>query len=327
MTLGGAAVLLGSRAFQREPKPDPLELPLQPVRRSGFALGTHVSMQVWHAQVSVGQSALDAAFSELETVEQAMSLYRDNSELTRLNRSGVLEHPHPYLYEVLKFSLQLSEQSNGAFDVTVQPLWNTYVKAARRHGLPSAAEIEAAKKLTGWQDVELSLDRVRFKRPGMAITLNGVAQGYAADRALEALRRFDIRQALIDTGEFGALDRKPGAAYWPVGIQHPRDPNALLTTAGLEGQCLATSGDYETFFTPDFSANHIFDPKTGSSPRDFSSVSIASPKGLWADGLSTALFVLGREKGAELLKEYPGSSALFVDKQVKMNETPGFPEV
>jgi hypothetical protein len=141
---------------------------------------------------------------------------------------------------------------------------------------------------------------------GTAITLNGIAQGFAADAAMAVLRRAGVAHALIDAGEMNALGGKPDGAAFTVGIQHPRHADAFVSMAKLQNRCLATSGDYETRFSDDFVHHHLFDPHTGHSPTELASVSIVAPTAMAADALSTAVFVLGAERGMELVRRTPG---------------------
>lgn len=159
----------------------------------------------------------------------------------------------------------------------------------------------------------------------MSITLNGIAQGYAADAAMRVMRAHGVRHALIDAGELGALGRSRGRAPWSAGIQHPRVADAFAALARLEDRCLATSGDYETAFSADYSRHHIVDPRSGRSPGELASVSVAAPTAMLADALSTAVFVLGTERGLALLREHPGSDALLITKSGRHLATAGFP--
>ncbi len=282
-------------------------------------------MTVFHEHGEAAESALDAAFAELDLVEEVMSLYRPDSQLCRLNREHALDDPHPYLVRVLEESQLLAERSGGAFDITVQPLWSVYSSAHKAGRSPEAAELAAARAKVDWRRLEVSPGRVRLE-PGMAVTLNGIAQGFAADRALAALRRHGIEHALVDAGELGAVGDKPSGEPWTAGIQHPRVEDAYVAVARLDGRCLATSGDYATSFAADRGDNHIFDPRTGRSPTELASVSVLAESGLLADGLSTALFVLGLERGVALIEATPQADALFVLKDGRTLATKGFPE-
>ena len=278
-------------------------------------------MTVLHADENAARVALDAAFVELERVESVMSLYRPESQISRLNRDGVFENPDPSFVEVLQHAMHVSEQSDGAFDITVQPLW----KLHERGGPPDAAAVHAVLGHVGWRGVRVAEDRVALAAPGMAITLNGIAQGFAADAAMRVVRAHGVEHALIDAGEMSAAGHNTENAAWRVGIQHPRERDAFAALASLENRCLATSGDYETTFSDDFSRHHIFDPHTGESPGELASVSVLAPTAMSADALSTTLFVLGLEGGMEMLRQYPGTDALMILKDGRHFATDGFP--
>lgn len=298
---------------------------MQRVTRTSWALGSTVTMTALHENKVVAASALEAAFAELETVEQVMSIYRPASQLCRLNRDGVCDNPHPYLVEVLQAAAAMSRRTRGAFDITIQPLWEAYWQAHARGARPTAAEVAAAHRRVDWRNVEITATGIRLSGTGTAITLNGIAQGYAADRATAALRRHGVEQALIDTGEFGALGRGTDGDGWNVGIQHPRREGAFVAVANLAGRCLATSGDYATRFDETFTSHHLIDPRTGRSAAELASVSIVAETGLAADALSTAFFVLGLEAGRELVAATPGADVLCVTKGGRIWSSPGFP--
>jgi len=336
LAAGGASLAAGTAAPWMTSKPDGRDEaadrgpdreagPLQRVTRTSWALGSSVTMTALHPRRVVAASALDAAFAELETVEQVMSIYRPESQLCRLNRTGACDDPHPYLVEVLRAAAEMSARAGDAFDVTIQPLWQVYWRAHLGGAQPTADEIAAARRRVDWRRVEVSETRIRLRGTGTAITLNGIAQGYAADRAIAALRRHGVEQALIDTGEFGSLGGGTDGDGWNVGIQHPRREDALVAIANLAGRCLATSGDYATRFDETFTAHHLLDPRTGRSASQLASVSIVAESGLAADALSTAAFVLGMDAGGELVAATPGADAFFVAKDGRTWASPGFP--
>ncbi len=300
---------------------------LHKAERSDRALGADVSITALHEDPRNAAQAVDAAFAELDRIEETMSLYRPHSQLCRLNREGILDNPDPSLVEVLSAARSVSERSDGAFDATVQPLWQLYAEAQKEGRLPEATAVEDARGKVDWRRVEISPRRIRLQGRGTAVTLNGIAQGYASDRVREVLRSRGVRQALVNTGEFGSLGRKADGSPWTVGIQHPRQPDAYIALARLEDRFLSTSGDYATLFSPDFRHHHIFDPRTGLSPGDFSSVTILARTGMEADALTKVLFVLGLEKGLEQVLSVPGADALCVLKDGRMVTTRDFPRV
>lgn len=295
------------------------------VTRRGWALGTDVSMTVLADSRVQADRGLDAAFGELESVEQVMSLYRPESQLSRLNRDKVLTAPHPYLVQVLSAAQAMSRDSSGAFDITVQPLWDLYARCKHAGTEPSEEQIQAARRSIDWRGVEVESNLIRLRKPVELITLNGIAQGFAADRALAALRSAGLEHAMVNTGEIGSLGTKSHREPWTVGIQHPRDPEAFAEVIALDGRCLSTSGDYATAFTGDFSRNHIFDPKTGQSPLELASVSILAPTGLESDALSTAVMVLGPDRAMELVRSLPDVDVMLILKSGRTMKTDGFP--
>jgi FAD:protein FMN transferase len=303
---------------------------LRRFERSSRAFGTDVSMLVLHEIENVAQAALTAAFEELDTVERVMSLYQPESQICELNRTGVLANPHAYLLEVLTAAQEMSARSGGDFDVTVQPLWEVYTAAKKSGALPSDAQLSAARAKVDYRKLEVRRDRVRLA-PGMSITLNGIAQGFATDLALRTLRAHGVVHSLLNTGEIGALGRKSDGSAWKVGIQHPRYNDAFIASAKLvendagHVRCMATSGDYETSFSEDRKFNHIFDPRTGASPELYSSVTILSPSAMTADALTKVAFVGGAQRGLRVVEETADTDALFVRKDGSVLATRGFP--
>jgi thiamine biosynthesis lipoprotein len=294
------------------------------VTRSSWALGSEVSITALHIGQRIAAEAVNAAFAELELVEQVMSLYRSDSQVCQLNRRGQLDAPHLYLVEVLEFARAMSQQTGGAFDITVQPLWELFSSHGKLGRVPEESAIERARERVDWRRVEVTPTRVRLHGEGTAITLNGIAQGFAADRALAALRRCGVEQGLLNTGEIGALGSNGEGRPWTVGIQHPRHADAYLTLTKIAGRCLATSGDYATSFSPDFRLHHVFDPRTGRSPTELASVSVAAETAMQADAISTAAMVLGPQRGCELVRRTQGADGLFVLKTGRVLATEGF---
>lgn len=300
---------------------------LEKAERTSRALGADVTLTALHEDPRTAELALDDAFAELDRIEEAMSLYRPHSQICRLNREGVLENPDPYLVEVLRAAADMSARSNGAFDATVQPLWRLYADATKAGRLPDDLAVRDAAGRVDWRKVEVAPDRIRLRGAGMAVTLNGIAQGFASDRVGAALQARGVRHALVNTGEFGSLGRKADGTPWTVGIQHPRRPDAWLALAALEDRFLSTSGDYATPFSADFRHHHIFDPRTGLSPTELSSVTVLARTGMEADALTKVIFVRGPEQGLDQVRATPGADALYVLKDGRTVSTDGFPRI
>jgi thiamine biosynthesis lipoprotein len=293
--------------------------------RKGHALGTNVTITIFHQDPQLAEKAMTDAFEAIEQVEQLMSIYRPDSQLSQLNRDGYLNSPHPDLLRILQTSNRLSKGSGGAFDVTIQPLWKLYYDASQKNTSPNRREIEVALQKVDWHQLEISSQAITLHHPGAAVTLNGIAQGFAADAVGKVLQSYGVHNALIDTGEIGTLGTHVRKNEWTIGIKHPRNPEEFLGLAALKGRCLATSGDYETRFGDDYQSHHLLDPRTGRSPDELSSVSVVAPTAMQADALSTAVFLMGRQKGKALIESMPNTDAWLVTKSGKQITTPNFP--
>ncbi|MBV8619899.1 MAG: FAD:protein FMN transferase [Curvibacter sp.] len=294
--------------------------------RSLVALGTVLSLRVAHAEAPQADRALDAAVATLRHIESQMSLFLPDSALRRLNRDGVLNQPDPDLLQVLQLAQQVSRRSGGSFDVTVQPLWEVFEAAQREGHLPSESAVKGARGRVGWQHLQVGAQQLRLEQRGMGVTLNGIAQGYAADRVRATLREHGIEHALINTGEWAALGRPNPQRGWVLGIASPRDENVMLTRLALGGRCIATSADNQTTFSADRRFHHIFDPRTGYSPPGLSAVTVAAPSCALADALTKVMFVAGFEGALQLAPEW-GVDVLVVDKAGRWQASPGLIQV
>ncbi len=297
----------------------------QLISGAALAFGTTISIQVVHGDRRQGELAIEEALAAAIHIDRLMTLHRPDSQVARLNRDGYLARPDPHLLTVLASAQQLSQATDGAFDITVQPLWHAYSTAAASSGLPDEHQRRSAMALVDYRQLAFDRDRVALLQPGMAITLNGIAQGHAVDVARAALLGRGIRHALLDTGEFAAHGRKGGQQDWTIGIRDPRNPQALAGVLAPLARCVATSGDYETTFTPDFVHHHIFDPASGDSPGQLASATVLAATGLQADGWSTALMVLGAEKGWALVSKLANVDVLLIGKDGRQWRTAGWP--
>lgn len=292
-----------------------------------LAFGTTIKVKLLHKDQRQAELAIQDAFHEAKKIDALMSIHSENSQVFRLNRDGRIHNPDPHLLLVLEQARRLSELTDGAFDITVQPLWSKFNNAAAMNSLPSSEERLIAKSLVNWKNLSFEQDQISFQQPGMAITLNGMAQGYAADLALSAVQARGVKHALLDTGEFISSGTRTPDRDWVLGVQNPRHTDEYTTALQMNGRSVATSGDYETTFTPDFMHHHIFDPATGDSPLELASVTVVAPTGLLADGLSTALFVMGSDKAMAIASQLDRVDVLLVDKKGKIWKTPDLHEL
>ena len=311
---------LGTAAGLAQARPAQSHLPWQ--SRTLNAMGTTLVFRLAHADRAVAERALDAAVAEIRHIEDQMSLFRPDSAISQLNRSGRLERPHPDLLDILRIAAQVSRRSQGAFDVSVQPLWNAFASAQQQGRLPTAPEIAAARRLVNWQQVHTSQQAVRLGQSGMGITLNGIAQGYAADKVKATLQRAGIAHALIDAGEYASLGQPEHAGDWMLGLADPRQPQRLIARIALQGRCLATSADDQCSFSPDWRHHHILDPHTGHSPPDLAAVSVLAPSAVLADALTKVFFMAGYQRALPLARHW-GVQVLAVHKQGHWQASPG----
>ncbi len=262
----------------------------------GTALGGEASLTLWHENRRQARHLLKAAVWELRRLEGMFSLYRPDSSLSRLNRRGEIRTPPLEFLELVSISRALAETTGGAFDPTVQPLWELHARHFAAPGAdptgPSEAALERARARIGWRRLVIEEDRVAFARPGMKVTLNGIAQGYITDRVADLLRRQGMEPVLLDLGEIRALGRHPAGRPFRIGLRDPRDPRRILREVPLQDRAIATSAGSVTCFDPSGRMHHLFDPRSGRSARLYASVSVRAPRATLADALSTALYVL-----------------------------------
>jgi len=272
---------------------------------SGAALGAAARISIAGLAPSQAERVAHMARDEAFRLEAAFSLYRPDSELARLNRDGRLPHPSQDFRLLLGRSLAAWEMSGGAFNPALQPLWRHLARhfAEAGAGPPDPREIARALALADPARIELSNREVRLA-PGMALSLNGIAQGYVTDCAAALLAAEGLGDILIDLGELRAL---PGRA-WDVAIAGTPERVAL------SGRAIAQSAGSATPFTADGAWHHLLDPETGRSASRYATLTVAAPLAADADWLSTALYALPPERHAPVLARVSGAAARFTTR-------------
>jgi len=294
--------------------------------RALLGFGTTLWLRAAHADAALVDRALDAAVAELRHIERQMSLFDADSALSRLNRDGVLPRPDPALVAVLQLAQQVSARSGGAFDATVQPLWAAWQHAHAQRRKPTPAELAAARALVDWRAVAVSAQAVRLGRTGMALTLNGIAQGFAAERARALLQAHGIGHALLDTGEWAPIGQAPDGQPWRLGLASPRDSARILASLRADGRGLAVSSDAMLRFGTDPADDrdhHILDPHTGRSPPHLSAVVVAARSTALADALTKVLFMGTAAQALTLARQW-GVDVVAVDKAGRLHASPGW---
>ena len=285
-----------------------------PVEWRGTALGAQALLRLHHPDAATAWRLVADCLAEVERLEGVFSLHRPDSALCRLNRDGALEAPPLDLVILLNEAKRYGDLTGGAFDVTVQPLWDLHARHfagpnADPAGPPDAA-VAAARALVDYRRIDVAPDRIAFDRPGMAVTLNGIAQGYITDRVAERLRAAGMAHVLVHLGETRALGPAENGRPWRVGIADPAAPErAPVRTVDLVNGAVATSGGYGTRFSA--RCHHLFDPATGRSANHVDSVTVMAPTATAADALSTALAVLPPGEAPRLLAASGAARAIM----------------
>lgn len=296
----------------------------------GRALGAPARLTLVHPERSVAEGAIALCLDEVMRLERVFSLYDPGSELTRLNRDGRLDVASHDLRMLLAESRRLTVASGGAFDVTVQPLWRAHADHFARPGAdpagPDPRSVDAARALVGAAGIDLSGTGVRLARPGMALTLNGIAQGFITDRVAGLLRNAGFDRVLVQLGEISALDAPSDDAGWRVRIPDPLLPTRTVTTLDLVNRAVATSSGQATPFETSARHHHILDPATGRSPNRYRGTTVIAGRAALADALSTALYILPPREGARLVQGEPGTRAIVVDADGRSREIRAAPE-
>lgn len=279
----------------------------------GTALGADVSLQIYHTDRAQADLILQNAVRLMGNMEDLFSLYRPGSLLNQLNATGRVEAPDPAFVDLLQLANRVSRLSEGAFDVTVQPLWQLYnsffMGRTARGDSPSAADLKGARKLVGYEHLLIGPDKVSFDQPGMAATLNGIAQGYVTDRITAYLAEQGLTAVLVDMGEFRALGPQADQLPWRIGLADPFIPGNLADVLEITGGAVATSSGRGDVFDAQGQYHHLLDPHKGESSHRYASVTVTAPEAGWADALSTAFCALPKARIEQCLEACPGVRA------------------
>jgi FAD:protein FMN transferase len=286
------------------------------VRWTGVSMGAGTSITLAHDNEAEAARIIAAARVEIDRLEAIFSLYRADSALSRLNRDGRFDLPPFELVSLLSLADGINDATSGAFDPTVQPLWQAYARhfgqADADPGGPGPRTIAAARALTGWRFVAFGNAGIRFSKPGMALTLNGIAQGFVTDRIADLLRAEGLQDVLVNVGEIQALGRHPDGHPWRAGLAERGDA-APEERIDIEETALATSAPLGTVLDPAGRMAHIIDPATGGPASGrWRRVSVLGPSAAIADGLSTAFSLMPADAVWASLRHYPGYRVIAV---------------
>lgn len=288
-----------------------------------FAMDTVITMEVTGSNAD---HALKLAEEELLRLEQLLSIHGTNSEIRALNDHAI-ETVSDDIAELLLTAFDVSEKTNGAYDCTVEPVvdaWGWYDEPA----VPAKDVLEAALQQIGYEAVTIQNNAVSFSYGDMGIDLGGIAKGYSAGKLYDILRGAGIKSGILSLGgNIRAIGKKPNGQPWVVGIADPAQPSSYLCTVSVIDTAVVTSGDYQRFFTESGTEyHHILDPQTGMPVKNgLHSVTVICDNDTLADALSTALFVMGRDKAADFWRSgtydfeavFIGDDGIFITEGLK----------
>ncbi len=300
-----------------------------PVIWRGTVMGSMASMTLVHPDREFALELRDRAIAEIDRLEAIFSLYRSDSALSRLNGQGWLDHPPLELVELVGLALRLAQASGGAFDPSVQPLFQLYRRHFELHPSdragPSQDAIDAACAFVDHRAVRVAIDRIVFDRPGMSLTLNGIAPGFVTDRVAMLLRAAGMDNLLLDLGEIRASGQHPDGRPWEAGIAGQALSGLPVRRLKLadEFPALASSAPQGTIFEPTGRHHHLFDPFTGRSVPGRLAVSVIASTAALADGLSTSLAVLEPSRRTGIMAHFPMARAFIAGPDGTWEELAG----
>ena len=272
--------------------------------KHGVLLGADAEIQIYHDDKEAAEEILLKCFEEVRRLESIFSLYDRDSAICKLNAQGRIEACPIELVNLVKTSLEISEFTDGSFDVTVQPLWDLYTNHYKSLGFnsegPSQDDIQATLEIVNYKNISIEQKTISFNKQRMGITLNGIAQGYITDAITRILSESGISNMLVNMGEYRSIGTHPNGKNWQIGLADPEKPWSIVSVLPLKNKAVSTSGGYGYRFGSSLEHHHIFDPKLGRSANYYKSITVEASSATLADGLSTAFFAVPREKLADL---------------------------
>ena len=293
------------------------------ITRAQMHMGTLVKITVIARSELIAQAAATAGFAEIRRLEELLSTWIPTSELSRVNASAgktpVLVGPETLT--IIQRAMQAAEMTGGGFNIAIGPAVDAW-RVTEGQRIPTESELDALRPLVDLQAVHVNVQErtIFLEKTGMRIDVGGIGKGYAADQAVDAIRRAGAVAGVVAlSGDIKTFGRLPGGMMFPVGIQHPREDEAVLAWIDLKDEAISTAGDYERFFERDgIRYHHILDPRTLQPARSCQSVTVIAREGVWADGLDTGIFVMGPERGMELVEQLRDIEVIIVDAEGRL---------
>lgn len=290
------------------------------ITETRYLMGTIVNFNILALDEAMGRDALHRTVAEMERLILIFDHRQAGAALRKLNQAGGLNDAPVELVEIVSQSIRLGSLSNGAFDITVLPIVDAF-KAG-------AADITYLKELVDYRNILLNGDQIKFARPGMSVTLDGIAKGRIVDGGVRVLKSLGFDNVLVEAGgDMMAASSDVDGKEWMVAVGNPR-PTAgkeFVASFSVKNRAVTTSGDYVNTFTADHSKHHIIDPRTCESPRELSSATVIASNASEADALSTALMVLGVKAGLDFINRIPDAEAFLLTRDLTVHKTERFP--
>ena len=298
------------------------------VERSRFLMDTLVKISIYDRDLPEEEivEAIEKTFLLMESLEKRTSLYHDSSDVFKISENEVNTDItlSPEVFEILNQSIDISEKTDGAFDVTIGAVKQLWHFDSDHSQIPDELFLTASLKKVNYHFLQLLNKKVRLLQPGMVLDLGGVAKGYIIDRAIELLKNQGLKSGIVDAGgDLRIFGEHPERIIWKIGIRHPRKGSAdflgVLTTGEAS---VATSGDYERYFVKNgIRYHHILDPVTGYPANRCVSVTIQAETALLADAYATAIFVIGQDKGISFIEKIESIEGLIVYEEENQLKT------
>ncbi len=298
-------------------------------KKSRMLMDTFVTITVVSGSADEADEAIEKAFSAIERFGALINFFSDKSEVAEINRKAGMSEVRvsPATIDIVERAVYVAAKSGGAFDPTIGPVTKLWDFTKKKK--PSGVRIRNNLRLVNYQNIIINRDKqtVFLKEKDMLLDLGGIAKGYAADLAVINLQQNGIKSGLVAVaGDIRGFGSRPDGGEWKIGVKNPRQRNGsdeIIARISLSNKAVSTSGDYERyFFINGRRFHHLLDPKTGYPAECCRSVSMIADEGVFADGFSTAVFILGPEKGLELVQAL-GMDAIIIDNNGKIHATPG----
>ena len=281
-------------------------------------MGTEVSVFLWSDDPEAGRVTIEAVFQEAARIDRLMSTYKDESEISKINReaaNGPVK-TGAELFELILRSIEISKLSGGKFDITYESVGQHF--DFRNRERPDAETTAAALDKIDYRHIELDEEKrtVSFRVDGVRINLGGIAKGYVVERGVEILRQNGITSGVVTAGGDSRLLGDRRGRPFNIAIRDPRKEGEVAMLIPLENEAISTSGDYERYFEEDgVRYHHIIAPSTGRPASGVHSASVIGPDAVMTDALSTSVFILGVDRGLTMISRLPAYEAIVIDSK------------